>query len=380
MSRYLFVVPPLIGHISPAVGVAAALRERGDEVAWVGSVDLVRQVAGPVACYPVDGPLTRNGAANRPAGLRGFAAFQFFWENFIVPLADEMVDAVATAVADFRPDVVVADQQALAGALVAMRAGVRWATSATTTSELTDPLAALPKVSAWINGLQDDLKKRHGVGGGGDLRFSPDLVLVFSSAEFCGVSQEGPLRFVGPVLDGRRPSAEARWNAYEVTRPLVVVTLGTASAEMTGRFLDESVRAMRDLGDEVQAVVVRPDGVADDGVLVVESVPLLRLLEDASVVVCHGGHNTVCESLSFGVPLVVAPIRDDQPIIAQQVVDAGAGIRLRFGRSTAGDIAAAVQEVLTVPEYRLNAKRIRESFAAAGGAPSAAAHLAGLVR
>ncbi len=380
MSRHLFVVPPLIGHIGPAVGVAAALRERGDEVAWVGSAELIRRVAGPVGCYPVTGPLTRNGAANRPTGLRGFAALRFLWENFLVPLADEMAETVQDAVADFRPDVIFADQQALAGALVATRAGIPWVTSATTTSELTDSLAAMPKVAAWIGELQAGLKRRHGVDGGGDLRFSPELVVVFSSVEFSGMSEEGPLRFVGPVVDGRMPSIDPRWSTYDITRPLVVVTLGTASAEIADRFLGEAVRAMVALGDEVQPIVVRPGGGSADGVDVVESAPLLQLLEKASVVVCHAGHNTVCESLSYGVPLVVAPIRDDQPIIARQVVDAGAGIRLRFGRSTANDVMAAVREVLGVEKYRLNADRIRQSFAKAGGAERAAAEIATLTR
>jgi UDP:flavonoid glycosyltransferase YjiC (YdhE family) len=49
-----------------------------------------------------------------------------------------------------------------------------------------------------------------------------------------------------------------------------------------------------------------------------------------SAVVCHGGHNTVCEAFAHGVPLVVTPIRDDQPIIARQVADAGAGIQLHL--------------------------------------------------
>jgi MGT family glycosyltransferase len=223
--------------------------------------------------------------------------------------------------------------------------------------------------------LQDDLKRRHGVGVAGDLRFSPDLVLVFSSAEFCGLSERGPQRFVGPVIGGRQPTTDPRWKEFSATRPLVVVTLGTASAEITGRFLDESERAMRSLDADVQAVVVRPDDHCVETDLVVRSAPLPQLLEKASVVVCHAGHNTVCESLSFGVPLVVAPIRDDQPIIAQQVVDAGAGLRLRFGRCDSTDIAAAVREVLTAPEYRRNAEKIRQSFRSAGGAVAAVGYL-----
>jgi UDP:flavonoid glycosyltransferase YjiC (YdhE family) len=89
-------------------------------------------------------------------------------------------------------------------------------------------------------------------------------------------------------------------------------------------------------------------------------------------VVSHAGHNTVCESLANGLPLVVAPIRDDQPIIADQVVRAGAGIRVPFGRARAADLRAAVSEVLVGDRYRDAAAVIQRSFLAAGG-PSTAA-------
>ncbi|MEV6184251.1 nucleotide disphospho-sugar-binding domain-containing protein, partial [Streptomyces sp. NPDC052015] len=93
-------------------------------------------------------------------------------------------------------------------------------------------------------------------------------------------------------------------------------------------------------------------------------------------VVCHAGHNTVCEALWHGVPLVVAPIRDDQPIVAAQVVDAGAGVRLRFGRADAARIGAAVEAVLDPAQgHRKAAEAVGESFRAAGGSESAADRL-----
>jgi UDP:flavonoid glycosyltransferase YjiC (YdhE family) len=101
----------------------------------------------------------------------------------------------------------------------------------------------------------------------------------------------------------------------------------------------------------------------------------LPLLPRVDAVLCHAGHNTVCEALWHGLPLVVAPIRDDQPIVAAQVVAAGAGIRLRFGRSGADRIAAAVEEVLTEPSYRRAAETVATSFHAAGGSTAAAGHL-----
>lgn len=101
----------------------------------------------------------------------------------------------------------------------------------------------------------------------------------------------------------------------------------------------------------------------------------MAVLRKAAAVVCHGGHNTVCEALANGVPLVVAPIRDDQPIVAEQVRRAGAGVRLRFPLATADHIGTAIDTVLDTPKYRLAAEDIRRSFEAAGGARKAADHL-----
>jgi MGT family glycosyltransferase len=104
-------------------------------------------------------------------------------------------------------------------------------------------------------------------------------------------------------------------------------------------------------------------------------VPQLDLLTHLDAVVSHAGHNTVCEALAHGVPLVVAPIRDDQPAIARQVTDAGAGVRVRFGRVSAAELRDAITTVLDDPSYRAAARRIQTSFTTAGGAPAAADYL-----
>jgi len=83
--------------------------------------------------------------------------------------------------ADFRPDVMVVDQHAVAGALVAHRRGLLWAGVAPTTAELTRPYRALPKVESWILGLLDGLWAEAGLPGlpPHDLRFSPHLLIAF---------------------------------------------------------------------------------------------------------------------------------------------------------------------------------------------------------
>ncbi|WP_026425622.1 glycosyltransferase [Actinokineospora inagensis] len=377
MSRLLFVVPPLAGHVNPLVGVAAAAVARGHEVAWVGPCPVVRDLVGE-RVYPAGSYVER-----RPAGLRAFAALRFLWAEFLVPLADAMVPGVLAAVADFDPDLLVVDQQAFAGALVAERLGLPWVTSASTSTELADPLGSMPRIAEWVRDQQRGLRDRHGVPGDDDLRFSPHSVVVFSTAELAGdpmVSVAGP-HYVGPSLARRRP-VEFPWARLRPGARLVLVTLGTTNSEAGGRFLAECALALAELRDrDLQGVVIDPGGfLAPAGdVVVVPSAPLLDLIPRAAAVVCHGGHNTVCETLAHGVPLVVAPIRDDQPVVADQVVASGSGVRLRFDHARAPDIAKAVRAVTAEPGYVEAACRVRASFDRAGGAQAVVSRVEDLV-
>ncbi|MGW6920242.1 glycosyltransferase [Streptomyces sp. NPDC054950] len=388
MSRFLFVVPPLVGHLNPAVGVAAELTARGHRVAWAcADPELVGRLAGPAA-----GAVFACGGAppgERPADLRGPQALKFLWEWYLLPLAEAMAPGVRAAVEAFRPDVVVADQQAFAGALVAERLGLPWATSATTSAEFTDPLAGLPKVREWLDGRLAALRSAIGdPAGDADPRFSPHLVLAFSTPELAGEAHGG-VRWVGPSITARPSAAGFPWEWLDGGRATVLVTLGTANTDVGGRFLEVCREVLRERADRVQGVIVDPGGTLqprgdDKDVLILPSVPQLALLgrleRGSGAVVCHAGHNSVCEALWHGVPLVVAPIRDDQPVVAGQVTDAGAGVRVRFGRVGARQLGAAVDSVLDEPGHRAAAARIRTAFRAAGGSSAAAAHLEDLAR
>jgi UDP:flavonoid glycosyltransferase YjiC (YdhE family) len=379
VSGFLFVVPPLVGHINPAVGVAAELTARGHRVAWVcADAGLVHRLAGPQArVFPCAGTVE----GERPADLRGAEALKFLWEWFLVPLADAMAPGVRTAVDDFRPDVVVADQQAFAGALVAERLGLPWATSATTSAEFGGAYDGIPKVAEWLRDRLTELRDRIGdPAGTADPRFSPQLTLAFTTPELAGPTDRPAVRYVGPSISERPVADGFPWEWLDPSRERVLISLGTANADVGGRFLAECVAAVRERAHQVQALVADPGSTLppatdDKDLLILPSLPQLPLLERVDAVVCHAGHNTVCEALWHGVPLVVAPIRDDQPVIAGQVVDAGAGVRVRFGRVTAARLGEALDTVLYEPGPRTAAARIRTAFRAAGGAPAAVTHL-----
>ena len=379
MSRFLFVVPPLSGHVNPTVAVGAELIARGHDVAWAGHLGTLRPLLPPgarvfpVILDPLEACLKDSGM-----GLNGFAALRFLWEDFIMPLGREMLPGVQGAIACMRPDVVIADQQALAGAVAARRAGVPWVTSATTPAELLRPLAGMPRVEEWVTGQMTAFQLGAGLRDPVDLRFSDRLVLVFTTSALIGDTSGLPGKFIftGPALAGRLDHGSFPWDWLDPARRHLLVSLGTISGPAGTRFFQVAIDALADLGDELQVVMAAPAREkAPPHILLAGHVPQLALLPHMTAVVSHGGHNTVCESLAHGLPLVVTPIRDDQSIIARQVADAGAGIRLRFARLNAAQLRAAVRAVLDDPSYRRGACRVRDSFTAAGGARAAADHL-----
>ncbi|MFD7256103.1 glycosyltransferase [Streptomyces sp. NPDC059874] len=387
----LFAVPPLAGHVNPTVAVGAELVARGHEIAWTGPASalagLLPARARILPAGEEDGGREIGGTYadlhERWRDLRGVGALRFLWEEALVPLARAMVPGVTRAVHAFEPDVLVADQQALAGPLVARRLGVPWATSASTSAELTRPFADFPKVGEWVAEQIAGLLAEFGSAGEGpdwDPRFSERLVLVFSTPELVGPSAEfaSHFAFVGPAFGARPTPPDFPWQRLDPARKRVLVSLGTLNQEAGGRFYRSVLGAAERLAGEVQLVLAAPSALIGDPpghLLLQERVPQLELLPHLDAVVCHGGHNTVCESLAHGLPLVVAPIRDDQPIVARQVVEAGAGVRVRFGRTRAEELRDALTAVLDDPGPRRAARRIQASFAAAGGAAAAADRL-----
>ena len=375
MSRFLIVSLPLTGHANPAMAVADALRARGHDVAWCGSKAYFGPLLGPDAVlFPTGTRLFRDQAGH------GIAALKSLWQQYVIPMGRFMLPAVDRAILDYQPDVVLVDQHALAGALAAHRHGLPWATLITGAMELTHPLAALPRVDAWIRAQLASFCRggaSDGASDGLDLLFSPYLVIALTTSALTGV-QPFPDHFalVGPAMVDR-PGTFA-WDRLDPARRKVLISVGTVVTGLAGDFYQRAAAAVAPLSAAVQAIIVGPLELVPDppgNVLVASSVPMLALLPRLDAVISHGGMNTVSETLAHGLPLIIAPIKNDQPVVASQVARAGAGIRVPFSRVRPAQLREALVTILDDPSYRQAAERIRGSFAAAGGAPAAAVRL-----
>ncbi|HVQ92794.1 MAG TPA: glycosyltransferase [Mycobacteriales bacterium] len=375
MSRYLIITLPLAGHVNPTIGIARELVARGHEVAWVGSEMVLRPMLGPDATI-----LPTGSRLYRAQGGQGAAAVKSLWKSFVVPYARFVLPAVEKAVHTYQPDVLLVDQHAPAGGIVADRHGLPWAALVSSSMELTRPFAALPKVEEWVAAQVEKVWTEAGVPAEQryDLRFSPHLVIALTSPALTG-----PVRFpdhyalVGPILADRPPTREFPWDRLDPDRRKVLVCLGTLQPEHVTAFYPRAAAALAGLPGVQGIIAAGPQMLPDPpaNVLVAPWVPMLELLPRVDAVVCHGGMNTVCETLAHGVPLAMGPLINDQPVTANQVVAAGAGIRILLRRIRPDELRAVVTTLLDDPAYRAAAERVRDDFAAAGGARTAAERL-----
>jgi len=90
--------------------------------------------------------------------------------------------------------------------------------------------------------------------------------------------------------------------------------------------------------------------------LVAPQVPQLEIPPRTDIFLSHGGMNSVMESLSFGVPLVVIPHILAQEVTARRVQELGLGLALDTATVTADHLREAVAQVAHDPTFRKRAQ------------------------
>ncbi|GHO80440.1 hypothetical protein KSD_82110 [Ktedonobacter sp. SOSP1-85] len=97
-------------------------------------------------------------------------------------------------------------------------------------------------------------------------------------------------------------------------------------------------------------------------------VPQLEIPPRARVFVTHGGVNSVMESLSYGVPMVVIPQETlDQMITARRLAELGLSLALAQAEITVGRFREAVERVATGETIHQNGKHMQRLAREAGG-------------
>lgn len=374
MARILFVVPPFVAHVNPAVSVERELAARGHATAWVAHESMRPWLPPDALLFPVPDDLAADFERElRLIGRPYIVGMRAMVERVLVPLAAQMRPQVDDAIERFAPGLLVVDQEALAGAFAARKKGLRFVTSAPSAILLDEELLSFAPARSWLAEQFAKAQREAGVDVVDAPDVSPELVLVYFSRELAGAARTFPptYRFVGPALTGRVDDTPFPWRRLR-DGPRLLVTLGTILAADASPFYAKLADALD--GAPVQVILSAPAGAVPrepTNFIVVPRVPMVALLPRVDAVLCHAG-STANEALAHGLPLVVAPIAQDQPIFARLACEAGAAVRISFIRATRDALRDAVEQALHDTGLRDSARRVQASFVAAGGARAAA--------
>ncbi|HMI04507.1 MAG TPA: nucleotide disphospho-sugar-binding domain-containing protein [Pedobacter sp.] len=391
MAKFVFIVPPLTGHINPTLSIGAVLLQRGHEVAWISLDSSLAQrlpEGGKLLLIAYEENDREKQDSEKYLDIitkkivYGIDSIKFLYEEVLIPLNRHSYEGVLGLLDVYQPDLVITDHQMFAGAIAAVNKGIPYATSVTAPAAI-KVMDELPKVHEWEVNQIVALQKELGVGGGASIACSDLLTMVLTSREFFGeMDLPEQYQFTGPVINERAGTTAFDWERLKGfgKQPKLLVSIGTTfDHEHKKNFFGKVVDAF---GHEPLTVVVVSDPALfeqwPDNFMVQRNVPQLELLPHLDAVVCHGGHNTVCETLTNGLPMVVVPIAYDQSHVAGRVVRVGAGLRLNFNRFKANHLKEAVYEILNNSSFKNAAEQIGRSFAEAGGTSTAADLLVGL--
>ena len=372
--RVLFSAVPQHGHLLPLLPLAHAARAAGHETAVVTSAMMAEAVAPlPVLLAGPDLPemsvehgrreQERSGGAVDPrsdeVGIRFLLGTR----------ADLTVDEAVRAARDFGPDLVVADPLDVVGPVVAGVLGVPWAVHAfgPTSTQMAGTAPSVPLQRLLDDAVDRELARR-GAAGSERIAYLDPCPELLQPAGWAPLPDRIVVRPRPYAHGGGSRGAPATTD--RAGRPLVAVTLGTATTAMTGDTtllgaVATSVTSTAAPDVDVVAtlgpidVSLGPD-FPRDRVRTVGFVPLDDLLDGVDAVVSVGGIGTVLATLSRGIPLVLLPVLWDQPFNARQAAATGAAVVVGSAQET----GAAVAEVLGDPRYRTAAAAVAAQIAA----------------
>jgi UDP:flavonoid glycosyltransferase YjiC (YdhE family) len=133
---------------------------------------------------------------------------------------------------------------------------------------------------------------------------------------------------------------------------------------------DEDVLVVAAIGGQpIETIKLNP---LPENARIEQFIPYYHLLPHVDVMITNGGYNGVQAALAHGVPLVAAGQTEEKPEICARIEWSGVGINLKTKTPTLTQIKNAVKKILSSPQYRQNAERLKADIACYDSAQIAA--------
>lgn len=407
MSKFLFAVMPIQGHISPGLPIAKRLVDAGHEVMWYSTSKYRVKIEATGARFAkvrsakdLDDSRYEDWFPER-SGFQGVHQMKFDLKHIFFGEMPAYAADISKLLQEFPADVVVIDA-AFTGMLPLKLTGNAPKIAAygvfplTLSSRDTAPfgLGIQPNASA-IGRLRNKLLnvlvekvmfadvQKHANKLLSEMNvpklpyfalsapaLTTDLILQGTSPsfEYPRSDMPGIVRFVGPYLPAKPTEfVPPPWWEEMKGRKVVHVTQGTIANQDFGQLLIPTIQALA--GEDVLVVATtggRPLSDMDiplpDNVRLESFIPHHELLPHVDTIVTNGGYGGVQQAIYYGVPIVAAGKTEDKPEVSARVEWSGVGINLKTDRPTKEKILHAIKQVLNEPQYKRNVTRLSKEF------------------
>ena len=406
--KILFATMPFDGHFNPLTGVAMHLRAAGHDVRWY---------AGPSYAAKLERlgiphfPFQRATEINQDnigelfperAKLRGPGLIRFDGKHIFVNNTENFFEDVREIDASFPFDALFCDGAFYAMKLIKEKLGKRVyafgvAPSLETSKDvppnfvgLKPAKTALGKlihqgmrammermVMSELNATYNGMLAAHGLspieGSLFDVSYSSPDMLFQSGVPGFAYSRRDPnpkVKFVGALLPHKAAitRAFAQPEKFGKYKPVILISQGTVDNKDPGKLIVPALEALKDTG----ALLIVTTGYSkteelrksypQDNIIIEDFVDFDFILNHTYLFICNGGYGSILLSLSKGVPVLTAGIREGKNDINAHVDYFGAGLDLRTESPRPGDIRRAAERILSEPRWKQNVARLRDEL------------------
>ena len=399
MPKALFFNVPAHGHINPSLPLVGELTRRGHHVTYFASEGYRAQIKATGASFEPYAQVCDDYFDVQ--GLSGKVPQRV--AHALMTTMRDILPELLDAAREVQPDYVMFDGMCPWGYFVARILGLSAVTSLSLLPPVSPPLSALAKphmlrfvASALLRDfgkgiaaikISQALGNQYGIaplGPASLLNAIGDIAISYTSAYFAPYAMTAPkaVRFVGWTPNDAGVNHSFPFENDH--RSLIYASLGTVNNDDVTFF-----RACIDtFGGSEAALLISTGGKVDPNsfgalppnVSIQSWVPQVAVLKQAALFITHGGMNSVRDGLYFGVPLLLVPQQGEQTVVAMRVAELGAGLVLDMSHVNVETIRANAARLLAEPGFKVEARRIGESFRAAGGAARAADEVEVLLR
>ena len=406
--KVLFATMPFDGHFNPLTGVAMHLQAAGHDVRWY---------AGPSYAAKLERlgiphfPFRRAAEVNQQnigelfperARLHGPALIRFETNHIFVGNTEKYFEDVQEIDASFPFEVLFCDAAFYAMKLIREKLGKRVcafgvAPSLESSKDVPPNFVGLKPAKTAIGrlvhqgirammerlvmsegkGIYNGMLAAHGLapikGSLFDVSYqSPDVLFQSGVAGFAYPRRERNPKvvFVGPLLPYKASTATSFSHSEKLAthKPVILISQGTVDNKDPSKLIVPALEALKDS----DALLIVATGYSQtkelrkaypqDNVIIEDFVDFDFILGRADLFICNGGYGSILLSLSHGVPVLAAGIREGKNDVNAHVDYFGVGVDLRTESPKPADIRRAAERILSEPCWKQNVTRLQKEF------------------